>query len=355
MRSRLAARLVLSMVLFAGSASAQSQDRWSLDSAVSVSRFVGQNTGDRPDVVIDLTASTRLGHGWVAYIRPWIRSASSRPYPVSREIYQAAVLHEHPGPVATRLELGYILSPIGIGMMDMRPDTNPTISPHMTYLIPMPSFDPGAPASMPIASSYPLGAQVTASARTWDLRTAVVSSPPNRTYVLGLSSPNPAARPVFVVGGGVTPRTGVRLGIGYATGIYATRDEVTGPFPDARRSQLVTVESDVAFGYTHLTGEVAHSRIDTARGGTTATSWFVQGQQTLSPRWFAAARYEASDAPTPATGVGTPTLRIAEATAGFRLSPEFTLRGSVASRKTYFSPLTGRQAGVSLVWARRWR
>jgi hypothetical protein len=342
-------------IVLPSSVYAQPAARWSLDSAVSVNRFVGENTGDRPDVVVDVTASARLGHGWIAYLRPWIRSASTDPYAVSREIYQAAVQHERQGRVATRLELGYILSPIGIGMMDMRPDSNPTISPHLSYLIPMPSFDAGAPASMPVASSYPLGAQLTASTTAWDLRTAVVSSPPNRMYVLGLSAPNPAARPVFVAGGGITPRTGLRLGMGYATGIYATRDEVAASSAGDRRSQLVTIEGDLAFGYTHLSGELARNWLDAAEGQRTATSWFVQGQQTLSPRWFAAGRYEGADAPSRLPAGAPPTLRVAEATAGYRLSPEFTVRGSVAARKTYFSPFTSRQAGVSVVWARRWR
>jgi hypothetical protein len=37
------------------------------------------------------------------------------------------------------------------------------------------------------------------------------------------------------------------------------------------------------------------------------------------------------------------------------MSPEFTLKSSFTTRKTYYSAATDRQAGASLVWARRWR
>ena len=99
------------------------------------------------------------------------------------------------GRIATRVDLGYILSPIGLGMLDMRPDTNPMIMTHLSYLVPMPSFDAGVPAALPIASSYPLGGQLTASTTKWDARAAVVASPPNRSYVLYASSPNPEPHP----------------------------------------------------------------------------------------------------------------------------------------------------------------
>ena len=355
MRNATLALTLLTVIGPAAPANAQSEAQWGFDSAVSVNRFVGTGTGDRPDVIVDFTATTRLGQGWTAYVRPWFRSASTKPYPVAREIYQAVLQHEGSGRIATRTELGYILSPIGIGMMDMRPDTNPTISSHMAYLIPMPGFDPGAPPSLPIASSYPLGGQFTASTTAWDARAAVVTSPPNRRYSLGLATPNPTSRPVLIVGGGVTPRTGFRLGAGYAEGVYAEKEEIASASAEDRSSQLMTVEGELAFGYTKITGEVARNWLESAAGQRTATSWFIQGQHTLSPRWFAAARLEGANGIARAPGTKAPTLRMSEYTAGFRLSPEFTLRSSYARRKTYFNPAPSNQAGVSLVWARRWK
>jgi len=154
----------------------QSLLRTSVESAISISQFFGENAEERPDFIVDLTLSTRLGRGWVAYIRPWFRKASNDPYDAGTEVYQAALQHERRGRISTRLDLGYILSPIGMGLLDMRADTNPTILPHLSYLIPMPAFDRTAPASMPIASSYPPGGQFTASTSNWDARVAVLAS-----------------------------------------------------------------------------------------------------------------------------------------------------------------------------------
>jgi hypothetical protein len=336
-------------------AAAQTSDRWTLDSAIGVSKWEGQGAADRPDVVIDFTAAARIGNGWSAYVRPWFRKASSSPYDFAKEIYQAALQHERTGAVSTRFEVGYILSPIGLGMMDMRPDTNPTIAPHLSYLIPMPPFERGVPSSMPIASSYPFGAQITATMGTIDVHAAALTSPPNRMFVVGAAQPNPTSRPVIVVGGGITPRTGLRIGAGYADSTYARASEITTAARGDRRSRLMTLEGDLAVNYTRVTGEVALNRLDTNGGHVSATSWFVQGQQTLAPRWFVAGRLEGANAAPSVIGIAAPRLRMAEATVGYRLSPEFTLRGAYSTRRTYFSPATNHQAGVSIVWARRWR
>jgi hypothetical protein len=348
------ARAVLVLVAIGATPAAAQVAPISVDSAVSINRFGGQHAADQPDVVIDVTATVRLGKGWVAYARPWFRRASSDPYNVAKEIYQAALQYQRSGPVSTRIDLGYILSPIGLGMLDMRPDTNPTIMPHLSYLVPMPSFDPGAPSALPIAASYPLGAQYTTSTARWDARAAVVSSPPNRPFVLNAGTPNPRSRPTVVVGGGITPKTGLRLGLAYAGGAYATTQELTRAPANGRHLHMVSAEGEFAFGYTKLTGEFTRDRLDTGIGHAVATEWFLQGSQSLTPRWFAAARYEGANAPPRSVGQAAPTLRMSEITAGFRLSREFTVRSSVARRKTYFSPRADLQVGASLVWARRW-
>lgn len=336
-------------------ASAQSLDRVSLDAAVSVTKSFGQNVGDRPDMIVDFTGTARLGRGWVAYVRPWFRQASTDPYAVSKEIYQAAVQHERRGRVATRLDLGYILSPIGIGLLDMRPDTNPTTMPHLSYLVPMPSFDAGAPASLPVASSYPLGGVFTVSSRRWDARAAVIASPPNRSYVLYAASPNPRSRPFAVVGGGVTPRTGLRIGVGFGAGEYARAEEFTRPTTGGRQLHMVSVEGEFAFGYTKLTGEVTRDTMTTGKADVHATQWFVQGIHTLAPRWFVAGRLEGANAP-PSLFLGAhPTLRTSEATVGYRISNAFLLKNGVTSRKTYYAARADHQYSAALVWSRRLR
>ena len=340
---------------------AQSISRVSLDSAVSISQYLGENTEERPDIIIDVTLSTRLGRGWVAYVRPWFRKASDDPYEQVWEVYQAALQHERSGRISTRIDLGYILQPIGLGLMDMRADTNPTVLPHMSYLIPMPAFDRTAPPSKPIASSYPPGGQFTASTPKWDARVALLASPPNRTFVLNSPSANPLARPVVVLGGGITPRTGLRLGFGLSTGDYASHGELISlssglRVPESRHLRMMAFEGEWAFGYTKVSGELTHDTIETATGTEHAEQWFIQGMHTLTPRWFAAGRWEGVNTPplTPGAPAFLRTLRISEATVGYRLSRGLTMRGSFISRKLYFGPEYDRQAGISLVWARRW-
>ncbi len=60
------------------------------------------------------------------------------------------------------------------------------------------------------------------------------------------------------------------------------------------------------------------------------SGWYVQGQQTLTPRWFVAARVERIDRPAAARRATGPrqTFAGAEETVGFRITPEVTLRAS---------------------------
>ena len=88
-----------------------------------------------------------------------------------------------------------------------------------------------------------------------------------------------------------------------------------------------------------------------------AYEWFVQGIQTLSPRWFVAARQEGTSAPPLRNGiiVGRRTsLKTVESTGGFRVTPDITLRTSYVARKFYGARTWDNQIGASIVWARRW-
>ena len=341
-------------------AQAQSVARFSLDSAASIDLFRGQNTVDQPNVILDVTGVVRLGGGWLAYVRPWFRQPRkpglTRSDSWDKQIYQAAVQYERAGPVSTRIDAGYIVSPIGFGMMDTRPGINPTIAPHLSYLTPMPVFDPGAPRVDPIAATYPLGGQLTLSTTRWDARVALVSSAPTRIYVIN-GATNPHRTPVIVTGGGITPRIGLRLGASLATGCYVLGEELTRPQPNGRDFRMITVEGEYAFGYTKLSGELVHDRLDTAVGTERANAWFVQGVQTVSPRLFVAGRLEGVSAPPLRTGIvvgSRTTFQTAETTLGYRLTTEFTLRASCMNRKAFTRTAWDQQFGASVVWARRW-
>jgi hypothetical protein len=333
----------------------QSPARVSLDSAVSIDLFRGQNTVDRPNIIVDVTAVARLGSGWLVYLRPWLRQPRTTEW--DKEIYQAALQYSRPGRVATRLDAGYIASPIGLGMLDTRPGVNPTIAPHFSYVTPMPVFDPAAPRVQAISWTYPLGGQFTASTTAWDARVAVVNSMPTRAFELNTKGPVPDASPVIVAGGGITPTVGLRLGFSFAHGQYATKQEMAVPGTNGRGATMAAVEAEYSFAYTKITGELTRDRFETPSGADTAYAWFVQGTQILSPRWFVAARQEGVRAPVAALGTlaGTrPVLQYSEATVGYRLSTDFTLRSSFVARKAFARTAWDQQAGVSLVWARRW-
>jgi len=126
------------LALFAArSASAQEIARYSLESVVAVDEFGGQNSVHSPQIIIDISAAVRVGDHWQVYVRPWFRlprpNAPGLDVPDwDKELYQAGVRYERSGPVAVRFDAGQILSPIGLGLFDVRPGLNPTIAPHIT-------------------------------------------------------------------------------------------------------------------------------------------------------------------------------------------------------------------------------
>ena len=342
-------------------ATAQEAARFSLESVVAADAFAGENASNKPQIVVDISFSVRLGDHWQAYVRPWFRlprpnTPTGAVPPWDKELYQAALRYERRGPVATRLDVGQILSPIGLGIYDVRPGLNPTIVPHLSYLQPMPVFDPTAPRVSAVSATYPLGAQLSLSTTGWDARAAVVNTAPTRVYAIGAVT-NPKQTPVVVAGGGVTPVTGLRLGVSVAHGLYATPDEITVPVSDGRAMTMAGGEGEWAFGGTKVTGEILRTGFETATGTSVAYEWFIQGQHTLSPRWFVAARREGTPAPPLISGTipGTRTEFAAfEATAGFRINRDITLRSSYYARCPYGSTDWSNQAGVSVVWAKRW-
>src|SRR6185436_16055307 len=102
-----------------------------------------------------------------AYIRPWFRlprpNTPTSPTPAwSHELYQAGVQYERPagpGRPAMRFDFGYNVSPLGLGIADIRPSLNPMIGPHLSYLSPMPAFDLTTPRVSAVSATYPLGGQ----------------------------------------------------------------------------------------------------------------------------------------------------------------------------------------------------
>ena len=280
------ALLAMFVTVSTTTAEAQELSRLGVDSVVAIDQFVGQNAADRPNIVVDISAVVRIGAGWRAFVRPWFRQPRTSEW--DKEIYQAFIQYERPGKVSTRVDLGYLASPIGLGIMDSRPGVNPVIGGHSVYFSSLPAFEPSAPRVSAIASTYPLGAQLTTSTARWDIRGALVNSSPTRAYVINRDGP-PQAAPTVESGVGFTPRTGTRIGASFALGEWATAAEVPRA-GEGRTMTMAGLEGELAVGYTKIAGEVVRTDFETFRGQAIAYSWFVQAMQTLAPRWVVAAR-----------------------------------------------------------------
>lgn len=359
--SACAALAALIVVGHTSTALAQSPARFSLESVVAADEFAGESASSRPQFIIDVSFAVRLGDHWQIYVRPWFRlprpnTPTAAVPPWDKELYQAGLRYERRGPIAARVDVGQILSPIGLGIYDVRPGINPTIVPHLSYLQPIPVFDPTAPRVSVVSATYPLGAQLTLSSSLWDARAAMINAAPTRHYAIGAVT-NPRQTPVFVTGAGITPITGLRLGAAFAHGLYATSDEITAPVSEGRAMTMTGAEAEWAFSGTKISGELLRTAFDTAGGSSVAYEWFIQGQQTLTPRWFVAARREGTSAPPliSGTSIGTRTdFQMFEATAGFRVNRDVTLRSSYDARRVYGATDWVNQIGVSAVWAHRW-
>jgi hypothetical protein len=191
------------------------------------------------------------------------------------------------------------------------------------------------------------------SGAKWDARGAVIDTSPLRTRRV-FSSTNPPRFDNIVVGGGVTPVVGLRVGGSVTHGGWLR--PIEDPMMEARDATIITVESEYSFRYTKVLGEWVRDIMETSGGRQVSSGWFVQGQQTLTPRWFVAGRVEHIAAPA-LTLLGTideQRLDGTEETIGFRVTPEVTFRLDHRARRTFGRPTFDQQVAVSAVWWRRW-
>jgi predicted porin len=158
----------------------------------------------------------------------------------------------------------------------------------------------------------------------------------------------------------------MRLGVGLAHGRYRPRALTSsGSTIGPRHATVFNVEGEYAFGYTRVSGEWILNRFETPAGTATAQAsasgtavargFNVQAAQTLSPRLFAAVRATRVSSPVaagPAEARRTSTAL--EATIGYRLSPELTVRGGYQREREYSAARWRNAAVLSVVWAERW-
>ncbi|MGH9256569.1 MAG: hypothetical protein ACRD3C_18570 [Vicinamibacterales bacterium] len=323
-----------------------------IDTAASFDESVDFNGNYLTGLSVDAVVSVGLGRGLEGIIWPIAQRLGSGQW--NRDLWIASVRYERAGPIGLRVEGGLVPSPVGLAnLIGRRPHLNPTIAQPSSLFSALPVLEPQGPRANLLGAVYPFGAQVTVSGRHWDSHVAVIDTSPLRRRRI-LSRTNPPRFTNVVIGGGVTPVVGLRIGASVTHGGWLR----AGESPTATASldaTIITVESEFSVAHTKLAGEWVRDLIDTSTGEHVASGWFVQGQQTLAPRWFVAGRVERLSSPlvTPLV-VQQQRLAGVEEVLGFRLTPEITLRLGHRARRGFGRPGYDHQAAVSIVWWRRW-
>lgn len=361
----------LAIVVVSLAATAHAQDvtgRVAMEAVVSASAS-SADKGD-PFLIFDSINTIGVGRGWDVIVRPWAKRMPGGEW--GAEMYGLQLRYTSSTRIPFRIDTGIISSPLGLATLELKADRNPTISAPFYYFVPLPSFD-GQPGKVTLMSGgYPLGAIVSASGARWDVRGGVTdSSPARQRNVFGASRP-PAASQI-IVGGGVTPTTGLRLGAAFARGRYrshtvsqtsaaydgsaAEEDYATDALVHTPRENatVFTVEGEYAVGYTRISGEWIVDRFDTTISPAVARGFNLQAVQTLTPRLFAAGRAVRVSSPVLAGfKPGRRTASSAEATLGYRVTPVFTVRGGYQGSGSLYRPGWEHALAVSAVWAQRW-
>ena len=274
----------------------------------------------------------------------------------NRDIWIAALRYERPGPIGVRVDAGLIPAPVGLANLTVRrPHLNPTISSPSSLFTQLPPLEPTArnPRANLLGGLYPFGGQVTVSGAHWDMRAGVIDTSPLRRRRI-LSRTNPPRFTNVLVGAGVTPVVGFRIGASLTHGGWQRAGE--SPVVTATHdATIVTVEFEFSYAYTKLAGEWVRDSIGTSMGTRVASGWFVQGHQTLAPRWFVSGRIERMISPLvrPA-GILDQQLAGVEEVVGFRVTPELTLRLGHRARRVFGRSNYDNQTAASIVWWRRW-
>jgi hypothetical protein len=358
MHRRLAPWIVVLLMAAPAAAQEAKLSAVSIDSSADVDVTVDANGNQVTGIFLDTLVTADFGKHLEAIVRPQVqRLANSGEW--NRQLWVAELRYERPGPVAFRVEGGYIPSPVGLANLTLRPHMNPTIGVPAELFTSIPSPELRGPRINLLSGIYPLGAQATVSARHWDTRVALMDTSPLRlrrvfaTPNVPLFAGNPPRFTNVVIGGGVTPFVGFRLGASLTHGGWLRAGE-SPAVTENRDANLVSVEGELSFRHTALAGEWVHDALDTTFGTRTAAGWYLQGAQAVSPRWFVAGRFDDIRTTLPVAAALEQNFRNTEQTLGFRVTPEITLRVSHRMREPFGGTTWAHTGAFSIVWYRRW-
>lgn len=351
--SRRTSSILLAFLLTATPAAAQQArfSRIAFDTVAAVDEAVDNSGNFATGVTLDGVISVDLGAGFEAFARPFVQRLNTGEW--NRQVWIAALRYERDGPVALRVDAGLIPSPVGLANLMLRPHQNSTINLPSSLFTPLPLLQIRGPRTTLLGVLYPYGVNVTVSSLRWDARAAVIDTSPLRTRRI-FARANPPRFANVVVGAGITPVVGLRVGASVTHGGWQRANETPLVTAD-RDATILTIESEYSVRYTELKAEWVHDTLEVEDGDERVAGWFVQAQQTLSPRWFAAGRLERMTAPAPLAPIPDDQDFLGvEETIGYRVTPAITLRGGHRARRGFGRTGFDHQAAVSLVWWQRW-
>jgi hypothetical protein len=315
------------------------------DTVVGVQDFFDDSGAWKTQLIVDPFGTVEVAPRLQVSVRPLIWRVMTGAW----EVYvpQASIRYEFEKGTKWRVEAGKFTSPIGLGMTENRASVNDgVIWWHRGYYSYLPAIGGGAAPHALMASIYPMGVQANTSAKHWDARVAFIDRAPTDFF----HQEGVPARGNGVVGGGISPRQGLRIGAGAAWGR-------SGDANLSDRYKLINVEGEYAFGYTKISGEWTRDQFETPTGDRDAHGATLQVKQTLTPRIFVHSRATAITSPVTIVATGEMPNRTswyADTTVGYLVSPETTLRVAHSAIRRWNVPNVDNQVGISIVWARRW-
>lgn len=346
------------------SAQARHLDRLAVDTLVQgrEAARLGADRNTAADLTVESITSLHLSNRWQIVSRPVLSRTQTGEWRFAFRLLGTRYEGGHTiagRQLATRVELGYINPPVGLATLDFRASDNPALRWPALYTQPLPRVK-GEPNLQVAAGVYPLGAQGTVSSGWWDARVAIVDSAIGRPRRM-FAANNPPRAATLVIGGGVSPRTGARVGVNVARGAYRSRAEVGGA-ADLPTATLIGFEGELGIGHTRLLAEWMRHAFDNGPTTRAASGWLVQGVRSLGPRWFVTGRVSRLT-PLVATesSLGIPALtsdagdfHALEGVIARRLTPEVTVRAGYTATRPFATPVWNHQAGASVVWVRQW-
>ncbi len=322
--------------------------RLAVDTVTGYQDFLAEDSTWPIQFVVDAFVAVELAPGWQVSVRPVLWRVQGEWETL---LDQASIRYETRRRANWRVEVGKFPAPIGLGLTENRAGNNASVLwCHRPYYSSVPSIGAGLPPVSLISAVYPFGAQVAASGTRWDARAALVDRGPVEYWKTGAGA---ARGPNGIVGAGITPRQGFRIGAAGAWGRYANAT----PDRTALGYTTINAETEFAFGYSRLSGEWVRSRFDAPEGSRTFEGWTAQAQQTVTPRVFLHSRVTTVRSPAGAELPAVATVRRSlsvDSTFGYRVDPELTVRVGHAAIRAFGRPRLDHQLGVSVIWTRRW-